>query len=200
MVDFSRLFIAVSISEEVLDEAFNIALRIRRRLDYSSARISWVKKDNLHFTLKFIGETLSENIGTIVEALHEISASHQPFKIRIQDAGCFPNSTSPRVLWLGLTEGADEMKKLAADVENMMNLLEFTEEKRPFSPHLTIARIKAPGNTDFSKELEPLRGIGTDTCIIDHMTLFKSTLNPSGAVHYEIERIMLGKDPLTANR
>jgi len=196
MVDFSRLFVAVSLSEEVLDEAFNITLRLKRRLDYSSAKISWVKKDNLHFTLKFLGETPSENIGPVVEALDEISANHQPFKIRIQDAGCFPNSTRPRVLWLGLSEGAEKMKKLAAEVENMMNLLEFAEEKRPFSPHLTIARVKSPGDPDFAGILEQMNGIGTNTCIVDHLTLFKSTLHPSGAVYDVIKRIMLGKGPM----
>jgi len=70
---------------------------------------------------------------------------------------------------------------------------EFTEEKRPFSPHLTIARVKSAGNCDFQCKLEMSGLIRTNTCIVDHLTLFKSTLNPSGAVYDEIQRIMLGK-------
>jgi len=92
MVDFSRLFVAVSLSRNVLDEAFDISLKLKRRFDFSNARISWVKEDNLHFTLKFLGDTPSDNIGTIVEALDKISSGHHPFSKRLKDAGCFPGS------------------------------------------------------------------------------------------------------------
>lgn len=181
-----RLFVAVDFSEDVVRAAAEIGRQMRRTLDMPGTRISWVKPQNLHLTLRFLGNTDQETVPLIREALDAVAARHEAFGVRVRGAGTFPGGAKPRVIWLGLAEGADRMTALAADVERELLALGCPREERGFRPHLTIARVKAAGHADYAGACRRVGDRDAGTCVVDHVTLYSSVLDPNGAM-YEVQ-------------
>lgn len=134
-----RTFIAIDVS----DEARRAVGTFTSALKKEKARVSWVKPGNVHITLKFLGEIDEEKIPEINNAIRVCAKEQKPFEIEIKGSGGFPNLHRPRVIWVGLTEGAEELKRLAGAVDNELYKLGFQKEKRAFKPHLTVGRVKA---------------------------------------------------------
>ncbi len=180
-----RAFIAVEIPEEVQSELIEIAAMFKPHIN----RASWVKHGNLHLTLKFLGDIESDRIEEISSALKEVAAGFVPFSIRFSDVGVFPDPRRPRVLWVGLGEGEKEMIRMANAIEEAMERLGFKRERRPFTPHLTLARIKGPSNLtgplgDFQMpNVSPVRVAG--------FSLIRSQLDPKGAIYTRIREFNL---------
>ena len=132
-----RTFLAVKIFPEpalinVLEDFYS---------SLNKEKIKWVEKNNLHITLKFLGDTEEENIPVINEKLLEVASKDNNFHIILQGCGVFKNLRKPKVLWVGLHE-TENLKNLHLDIENSLAETGFAKEERPFSPHLTIGRIK----------------------------------------------------------
>lgn len=98
--------------------------------------------DNLHLTLKFLGDTPSNKIATLQAALQKAVLPCQKFDLKAVGVGCFPNPKRPRIIWVGLEGGIDPLKRLVEQIEKNITPLGYPPEKRPFSPHLTIGRVK----------------------------------------------------------
>jgi len=140
--------------------------------------VKWVKKENLHITLKFLGET--DKMPAIEGKIKEIEGEFSPFKVSLKGVGAFPSQKRAKILWVGVEEGVKHLTELFSTVENKVHDLGFEKEIRKFTPHITFARIKngkysLPENTDFS----------FDSFSVNEVTLFKSTLTPKGPI-YEI--------------
>ena len=132
-----RLFTGIDLPSDIL-------LRLERLISAlrPEALIKWSPLDNLHVTTKFIGEWPESRL----EELHDTLASipnREPFDVEIKDLGWFPNERSPRVLWAGVY-GGEPLMRLAQEMEAKLEGLGIKKEDRPFSPHLTLARIKNP--------------------------------------------------------
>ena len=131
-----RLFTAIDLSDDV-----------RRRLDRllntlrPEAFIKWSPLDNLHITLKFIGEWPAERVGEIEGELSKL-VPRAPFDVEVRDLGWFPHERCPRVLWAGV-HGGPVLEQLARDTEELLASVGVCREDRPFTPHLTLARIKS---------------------------------------------------------
>jgi 2'-5' RNA ligase len=190
-----RLFIAAEVPPEIRGKAAAVARRARSHLELPGTRISWVRENNLHFTLKFLGDTAADTVDIISRSLDAACARHRPFSIKVRGTGCFPSAGRPRVVWMGLSEGAERLSALAADIEREMTDLGFPPEARMFSPHLTLGRIKAAGHADFAAALKSTAGAEAGTCTIGHVTLFRSVLDPSGAIYTPLNRSGLGCTP-----
>lgn len=137
-----RAFIAVQIPEE-------IKLRfgeIQRRLQASGADVRWVKPGNAHMTLQFLGNTPVDKVEEIKSAVGRAGGSHSDFEVSVEGLGVFPNERRPRVVWIGVTEGADSLAALQTSVSGEMKKLGFEPEKRGYSPHITLGRVKSPKN------------------------------------------------------
>src|SRR5579863_2242873 len=132
-----RLFTAIDLPAEIL-------LRLERLLSAlrTEALIKWSPLDNLHITLKFIGQWPDERLDELEQALSSL-APRSSFEVEVKDLGWFPNERSPRVLWAGV-HGGEPLLKLVNDTEARLQKLGIKKEERPFAPHLTLARIKNP--------------------------------------------------------
>ncbi|MBM3889321.1 MAG: RNA 2',3'-cyclic phosphodiesterase [Verrucomicrobia bacterium] len=177
-----RLFIAVDISEAVRDAV----AATQSQLKLANADVAWVKPENFHLTLKFLGEVPDEELDDINAALDLAAAPHGAFEMEMRGMGCFPDRGVPRVVWAGVGEGRDALKGLARDLEEAMAALRFAREKREFAAHLTIGRVRSPRGADrlrrhVDAELETVFGRST----VDQVRLYKSTLAPGGSI-YEV--------------
>ena len=135
-----RTFIAIDVPPAVLDTI----TRIQNRFKPLGLHASWVKPGNIHLTLKFLGDTDPDRIPGIQNKLTETLAPFAPFRLSLNSVGVFPDTKNPRVLWLGLKDDEEKLKILQAAVEKASASVGFPREQRPFSPHLTLARIKSP--------------------------------------------------------
>ena len=172
-----RLFLAVFPPREV-QQAVHAALGVARR---PGDGVSWVKPDNLHFTLRFLGELGADGARRAGEAAVEAAAASRAFEVVLGAPGAFPNPRRARVIWLGLSRGGDELVRLAADLESALRRRGFDPADKPFAPHLTLGRVRANG-ADWSAALaaasvEPAR------FTVDRVGLIESTLSPKGSIY-----------------
>ncbi|MDH5638100.1 MAG: RNA 2',3'-cyclic phosphodiesterase, partial [Nitrospinota bacterium] len=135
-----RLFFAVDISEGVRQAAGELL----RSIDTPKAMVKWIQPDNLHITLKFLGETPSGKLEAIVSAARKVASTHGRMSVEVSGMGVFPDQKKPRVVWLGIKGDTARLQKLAGDLDEAMAQEGFAKENRPFSPHLTIGRVRDP--------------------------------------------------------
>jgi 2'-5' RNA ligase len=137
-----RAFIAVELSDEVR-AAFS---RLQEKFRGSGADVKWVKPGNAHLTLKFMAEVSDADAESVKAILDEIGGKTKPFSIRFSGLGFFPSERRPRVLWVGISEGSEDLKRLATSIDEGVSSLGIPKENRPFSPHLTLGRFKSNRN------------------------------------------------------
>ncbi len=177
-----RTFLAVPLPENVRQVVHGFIQNEAKK----ELPIKWVAYENLHITLKFLGDIDMNMKAKVVQAVAGVCRRYSPFQVRLQGLGCFPGPRNPRVLWLGVAEGGQGLCDIAGELEKGLLPLGFKEEKK-FHPHLTIGRIKKSCRVDdiLSKDLS------TDPVDIHSVVLFRSTLKPTGPVYDEIERFIL---------
>ena len=171
-----RLFVAVDIPEEVRAAIESLVVKLRR----AGPAARWVRIEGLHVTLKFIGETSSENAGKIQSALRAVPVP-APFEMRFRGLGFFPDERRPRVLWAGI-EAAPQLAALAEEVESALASLGISREDRPFAPHLTLARFDSPrGLQKLHAAIEPARALEFGAATVKEFHLYESILKRGGA-------------------
>lgn len=149
--------------------------------------VKWVGFENLHITLKFLGEIDEKKKNEIAPAIAEISKKFTPFLAQLEGIGCFPSPRSPRVLWVGVSQGAEKICEIANNLEECLSQYGFKKEEKKFHPHLTFGRIKT-----FCKIDDILaKTIKTEPFIVNSITLFKSTLKPEGPLYEALEKFRL---------
>ncbi|HLV25919.1 MAG TPA: RNA 2',3'-cyclic phosphodiesterase [Gemmatimonadales bacterium] len=195
-VDTFRLFIALEVDGQVQD-------RIRRSImDQLQPRLPdarWVRPENLHITLKFLGNTPASGVTAIQEALLEAAAQVPPFRMVLSRVGAFPALSRPRVVWLGLRgDGKARCEALAAAVNDACATIGFARETRKFAAHLTLARTRKQRAGDSAAA--PAEGFAdaarriTDAWIIPvtHVSLVRSELSREGSRYSTLARCPLG--------
>jgi 2'-5' RNA ligase len=176
-----RLFVAIDLPEETR-KAID---RLREPL--SGAR--WVPTDQLHLTLRFLGEVDEATLGTVQAGLGMVQAER--FTLQVRGVGHFPPRRPPRVLWVGLDGGAP-LLDLQRQVEAVVQAAGLPAEERPFSPHITLARFReAPAAPVLSFE-ERQRAFACPPFTVNDFHLYESTLTGSGAIHRVVESYRLG--------
>ena len=182
--DSIRAFIAVELNQAIKD----IVQSAIKSLQESEVDVKWVNAQNAHLTLKFLGNISVDKIPLIRQALQDISRQTLPFVIATEALGAFPSLDTPRVIWLGLKQGHDELKNCARKIENALNGLGFAKESRAFSGHITVGRIKSQKNLkNLASLLKEKPFGGAETQEVKALTLFKSTLTSNGPVYDAIE-------------
>ena len=181
-----RLFLAVIPPVEVQRAAFAACEGLRRPAD----DVSWVRPENLHFTLRFLGEVGEDAARGAAEAATEAASARAPFDASLGAAGAFPNARRARVLWLSLASGAEAMKALAASLEAALARHGFGPADKPFSPHLTIGRVREAKH-DWSAKLAEARPAGP-AFRVERITLVESRLARAGSVYTMRSEALLG--------
>ncbi len=167
-----RLFVAVDLPEEIREELSAIC--------FGLPGAKWVKKEQIHITLKFIGEVDGGLFRDIRESLADVKG--EPFSLQVRGTGCFPPGKKPHVLWAGL-EKSDELHQLQKRVDNRLKPLGIEPEKRKFSPHITLARLRKTPVNRVSQFLAGHSLFALSSFEVREFHLYSSTLNSEGAIH-----------------
>lgn len=174
-----RLFIAAPISIEVEKEL----ARIISGLKNFSGPVKWVAPSNIHLTLKFLGDTDEKLVPQLKNIMDEIASNHSSVSSGLSGLGAFPDYRRPRVFWAGLERGAEELSRIAGEIEQAVHVLGFEKENRPFKAHLTLGRVKFPQGLE--KLCDAIKGFKVEPkqFVFDRIILFKSTLTPRGSIY-----------------
>ena len=148
-------------------------------------RVRWTKPENVHLTLKFLGDVREEALEDLRAVLSEACAGHASFDVGLAGLGAFPSARRARILWFGIDEGAEALISLAADVGGALASLGFEREKRSYTPHLTLGRIR---DRPAALDLPNPRKLGFR---VQRVELVESTLTDRGATYETIEAFAL---------
>lgn len=184
-----RAFIAADIPSAVKEEIGKLQKELMREVRSS---VKWVEAANIHITLRFLGEVPEEKIEQLCQILPKGGREVTPFKISIKGLGAFPNLSRPRVIWVGMESQGNQIEQLYSQIETLVRDLGFTPEKRAFSPHLTIGRIKQLRDQNewvnaIGKRQELFFGEAAVGCFY----LFQSILKPQGPEYKKLKKFDL---------
>jgi len=182
MSNTNRTFIAVDTSAEIR----KTLQQVQDHLKACDCNIKWVKPKNIHLTLKFLGDVNPKIIIDVQNVLNEIASKSEHFVTELTQLGAFPSIHRPRILWAGLKDDNKNIVRLVTLLESKLGTIGFKKESKPFSPHITIGRIRSPRNlktltqelADYSIPIDILQSI-------QKITLYKSTLTSSEPI-YEV--------------
>jgi RNA 2',3'-cyclic 3'-phosphodiesterase len=179
-----RAFLALEIPSEVKSYLEAVVSGMAARVK----GVRWVKRNGLHITLKFLGEIEEETAIRIKDALSRVGTVYTPFGTSIKEIDAFPNRRRARVVVTTLGEGVDTIKSIFGDAEKGLSKLNFEAEERPYTPHITLGRAKAPAPLP-DKDVAPLEARRFS---VDRVVLFRSTLAKEGAIYTPVWDIKLG--------
>lgn len=179
-----RAFIAIDLTAEILERLDQISVQLKQRLE--GVPIRWVPVDNIHLTLKFLGDVSLANVDMLQKILQTEVDGHHAFDISVGGLGAFPSPKRPRVVWVGV-EAPAELTAVQNGVEGAMARLGYSREERPFSPHLTLGRVSrnAMGRDErmIGEALESTKIGFLGVTRVNKVHLYKSDLHPDGAVY-----------------
>lgn len=186
-----RTFLAIPIP--VGTEFPTLTQRLQRNLEHERRNINWCKPDQIHLTLKFVGDTPDQDVPKIIEACQKVAQRHQPFSMDFNRTGIFGSNHSPRVLWLGMKDEPKALYDLEADILDAFDDLGYLRDRQNFVPHLTVCRIKQLVDKPFFQQI--IGGIEQKTYLytdVKEIVYFQSFLQPTGAFYKTLRRIPLG--------
>lgn len=188
-----RTFIAVRLSSEIRRSLAEAA----RRLATSGADVKWVPEDNFHITLKFLGNVESLQMDAVVSACGSAVVGVSKFGVTLAGVGAFPKPSRPSVVWVGMVQGGDELARIAERIDSMLEPLGFPREARPFSPHITLGRVRSPKSLDRLKEaIESLRDAPVGEFRVESIAVIKSELRPQGSFYSALAEFVLTEGAL----
>jgi len=182
-----RSFIAINLNDSLRNEID----RATADLKSGGWDVNWVPTANLHITLKFLGEVSDNTVAQIGETLSSNVSHHESFALHFKGVGIFPDKRRPRVIWIDILE-SEELVRLQKAVAHSLSTKGFQEEDRPFSPHLTIGRIRSSrGKESLLRALETLKDKDFGNIGVNKISLMKSDLRPGGAQYAAIAEFNL---------
>ena len=179
-----RLFIAVFPPPDIQSAAFRAADPLRPGHD----AVAWVKKENLHYTMRFLGEVDEAGAANAAAAMREAAASRAKFGAALGGFGAFPSAKRARVLWIGMLQGDEAMRLLASALDAALVRHGFESSDEGFEPHLTLGRVRAPG--DWTSRLLDAPTVEA-RFQVDRIQLVNSVLAPGGAKYEVIGEALL---------
>jgi len=185
----TRTFIGIDIGDAIRTNA----IALQKELAKTGAEVKWVEAESVHVTLLFLGEVDDRELHAVCKAVKEAAASEPPFGLRVSGVGAFPTPRRPKILWAGITDGAEVLQRLyTALEERMLNLGCYRKEERGYTPHLTLGRVKGDADS-FTLAAEIPKRLAWDggRTTVDEVLVFSSELNRDGPVYTVIGRAPL---------
>lgn len=183
---------AIDLAADVREALAALQAQLRRR---GLERLRWVRPEGIHLTLKFLGETPSDKLPAIREALAESAKGVPPHRLSLGSLGTFGNRRGPQVVWVDLKGELAPLRQLQRQLEQGLEAAGFPREKREFSPHLTLARVRpesAPAMAPLiATALQEVQSPGSEMEVRE-VSLIRSTLGPGGAVYERLAAFALG--------
>ncbi len=179
-----RAFVAVDVQcgEEML--------KALAQLKEFGRALKLVSPENVHVTLKFLGEVQEGAVPELEKVMRRAAEGVRPFSVRLRGTGVFPNPRKPRVVWAGM-EGTEPLALMVAVLEEGCEPLGFRRERRSFSPHLTLARVREGLRVDLTGFLNEHQGKDLGSFLVEGIILKRSVLTPSGPIYSEVLEIKL---------
>lgn len=182
-----RAFIAIDISPEIHQKLEEITNQLRDEL--RNVPVRWVPVENIHLTLKFLGNVSVANLTVLKDILTTEASNHAPFDISIGELGAFPSNRRPRVIWINVQAPSD-LEAVQRGIESETARLGYEREDRPFSPHLTIGRVSRNANAGQVRRLGEVLDrykVGfLGAMRVRAIHLYQSDLSPSGAIYTQL--------------
>jgi RNA 2',3'-cyclic 3'-phosphodiesterase len=178
-----RGFIAVELPETVKTFLRDISSELQQ----CRADVKWVRPENIHVTLKFLGNVRGDLIPAVENLMKSILIGQPAMDMRVSGLGAFPGLSRPRVIWAGLKDASGRLAPLATELDKALEPLGFEREKRPFSPHLTLGRVRS--NSGIRELVEAVRmkmDAAGPNFVAGRVIFFESILKPSGAEYYPL--------------
>ncbi len=176
-----RTFIAIHLPAEITAVLTQIISTLKAQTPTRAVR--WVKPENIHLTLSFLGDTAVSKLPNIATTLDQIAGKISPFRLHLDQLGCFPNRRVPRIIWVGLEGAMAQLKSLKRQIDEHLIPLGWQPEKRPYNPHLTLGRAKESRhlkNMHWNMEIEK---VAFNVTAVHHI---QSQLLPQGVVYTTI--------------
>lgn len=182
---YMRSFVAVDVRNPQLEQ-------VLRELGSLGAGMKVVASENLHLTLKFLGEVDPGRVDEIYGAMEEAFGFCSPFQGKLRGLGAFPSPGRMRVVWVGLSEGRERLLEMQGRLEGAFAKLGFRPEGRPFDPHLTIGRVKSPkGKEELTAFVLARQATDFGTFAVERVELKESTLTPRGPIYKTLKAYAL---------
>jgi RNA 2',3'-cyclic 3'-phosphodiesterase len=189
-----RLFLAVDLSDEVRARASASIDRLRESMArHQAPRVGWVTAERLHITLEFIGDVPDAVASDVVRCL-EPPIPLAPFEVVFGGLGVFPPGGRPRVVWIGVDRGAQELQCLRDEAVRRLDGVDYRREPRSLSPHLTLGRFREPGRPSDREVLASTRLPEIGACTVDRLTTYRSRLSPKGPTYTAVLETLLATD------
>ncbi len=186
-----RAFIAIDLPDDVRAAIQEVQARLKEMS--FGVKISWTKVANLHLTLQFLGNIEEGVVDKFATAIRLVATQQQPFDASVRSAGAFPDEKRPQVVWVGCDDDGHRLKALALAVHDAMQPFSFTYERRGFSAHLTLGRIKAPRpDAALTRAIDSLKDMTFGTLRVGAIHLFESQLHPEGSIYTKLSSHALG--------
>ncbi len=195
MVETIRTFVAIDLDQGQR----RVLAELQRQLkgDRSARIVRWVDPENVHLTLKFLGDVESSRMPAVEHALREACRGTAPFTLRLAGAGAFPNSRRPNVIWVGLEGEVGSAAALAKRIDDACASLDFPPEARAFAAHLTLGRVKRdapPADRQSLGALIDRAQVGPAEALrVEQVNLMKSELRPGGSVYTRLAQVQLAQ-------
>jgi 2'-5' RNA ligase len=199
-----RAFLAVELSKELRAELATVQQELKRKIEpemKQNMRISWAQPASIHLTMKFLGDMNEQVADPLLAAVEQAIGGQISVNVPLERLGAFPRPQSPRVLWVGSSENwergaeARRMAEIRGAIEQACEGLGFLRETKPFSPHLTLARIRA-GERHIGVALAKGgvldRTLSLGALAVESIVLMKSELKPTGSVYTKLWDVRLG--------
>ena len=180
-----RAFIAIELPEGVKFFLKELLAQLRS----FGGSVRWTRPESIHLTLKFLGNVNNKLQTDLQVALTPVFTKQKPFLLTVSGVGAFPSLNKARVIWAGLEDPSGLSVALAAELEDTLEPLGFQKEKRSFTPHLTLGRVKSGiGSSELVGVMRQMSAISGPAFLADHAVLFESVLKPSGAEYSSLRR------------
>jgi len=192
-----RSFIAIELPDELKLGLTQLQSRLKLG---KQPWVKWVDPYSIHLTLKFLGSIAVDRIGEITRAMEEAARGIHPFHLEVKDLGVFPNLKRVQVAWVGISGEVDKLGQLQQGIESNLARLGFAPESRPFTPHLTLARLRNQASLEERQRFGQLI-VGTKfeavyAIEVDAISLMRSQLTSEGAIYSRISSVGLSKPPI----
>lgn len=182
-----RCFLGTKLDESLVDNVRQVKEAFRE----TNADIKFVRDENLHFTVKFLGEVEEGDVKN-VDRVEEVLENYNPFQIELKGGGVFPSKDYIKVIWIGVGEGHEKFKEMLERIDKILSMEGFEEEKNEIVPHLTIGRVKSGKNKDrIVSKVNELQGEVMGEMKLDEVSLFKSNLTSEGPIYKRLENYEL---------
>jgi 2'-5' RNA ligase len=187
-----RTFVAIELNREIQ----NRLSQLQEKLNTANADVKWVGGEKIHLTLKFLGNIATTQLEQVNAVVIKVLDGWQPFKLAFGGVGAFPNLRVPRVIWVGVVKGQEELIKLAKGLEEEFTQYNFPLENRSFSPHLTLGRIRSPrGRGQLVELLRNADASDLGSQKVEKVIIFRSDLRPEGPIYTPLRMVWIGLPP-----